>query len=454
MRIIIVGLGKIGYSVAHQLQNEGHEITVIDRSEAVVEQVGNQLDVIGCVGNGAVYSVLENAGTKGCDLVLAATASDEVNLLCCFAAHKLGAKHTVARVRDPEYAEQLYAFREALGLSMTLNPEKQTAEEIARILQFPSASRVELFARGRAELVSCRLPEKSCLHGLKLYELPQKFGVKVLICAVCRDGQTFIPGGSFVLNDGDELYMTGAPKEIRKAFSRFELLTHPIHNCMIAGGGRTTYYLSQALAQANISVKIIERDKGTAQQLAELLPKANVLLGDAADHELLNEEGMATADAFVSLTGLDEGNILSAMYAKRCGVRKVIAKVNNDHLLPITRGSSLESVVSPKRVSASLILRYVRALASAEHENNILSLYKLADGHAEAVEFLAGKKAEGLLSVPLKDLKLKKDLLIACLVRNGNAIIPGGTDCILPNDRVLIVTAQQRLKDLTEILEA
>ncbi len=454
MRIVIVGCGKVGSTLAMRLQEEGHELTIIDRSERVIEQIGNVVDVIGYVGNGAVYSVLESADVRNADLLLAVTATDEINLLTCLVANKLGVKHTIARVRNPEYAENATLFHEEFGVSMTINPERQLANEIARILRFPSATRVEMFARGRAEMVSCTLPEGAAPAGLKLYELPQKLGLKVLVCAVRRNDEVLIPSGGFELCAGDELYMTGAPKEVEKAFRKMGMWSNPIKNVLIAGGGKVSYYLAQALADRNFRLKIIERDPERAAELAESLPNAVVLLGDSSDHELLTEEGLAAADAFVALTGLDEGNILSALYAKRIGVNKIICKVNNDHLKSLTENAGLESTVSSKNVTANTIVRVVRAYAAGEGEGNVRAMYRLADGRAEILEFAATADMIRLIGIPLKDLKpkMKKDILVACIVRKNKAIVPGGADVIEPNDRVLIVTADQRLTELTGIL--
>ncbi|MBR0426009.1 MAG: Trk system potassium transporter TrkA [Clostridia bacterium] len=453
MRIVIVGCGKVGLTLAVKLREEGHEITVIDSNEKVIEQVSNTVDVIGYVGNGAVYSVLEEAAVRGADLLLAVTASDEINLLTCLVANRLSVQRTIARVRNPEYAENAALFHDSFGVAMTLNPERQLAQEIARILRFPSATRVELFARGRAELVSCHLPSGNPAVGLKLYELPQKLGVKVLVCAVQRGGEAIIPSGGFELEAEDELYMTGAPREVEKAFRKLGMLLNPIKNVLITGGGKVTYYLAQALSD-RFRVKIIERNAARAQELAEALPNAVVLLGDAADHELLTEEGLKDADAFVAMTGLDEGNILSSMYAKQSGVSKVICKVNTDHLKALTRAAGIDSIVSSKNVTANTIVRVVRAYAAgASEEDNVRALYRIADDRAEMIEFAATADMTRLIGIPLKDLKLKKDILISCIVRKNRAIIPGGADVIEPNDRVLVCTAGQRLSELGGILE-
>lgn len=453
MQIIVIGCGKMGTSLAVQLLKEGHQITVVDQNETVIEQISNTQDVIGYVGNGAVYSVLESVGAKDADLVLALTQSDELNLLSCLMAHKIGAKNTIARVRNPEYAEHMYVLKDDLGLSMAINPDRQTAEEIARVLRFPAATHVELFANGHVELVESKLPEKSVLSGVPLFELPHKLGVKVLICAVERNGQYTIPSGTFVLEGGDTLYVTGAPREVAKALRKAGVLANPIRSVMLGGGGRITYYLAQELLRSNLSVKIIERDRGLAQKLAESLPGAVVLSGSVTDHELLQEEGIENTDAYIALTGLDEGNVLSALFAKRHRVGKVIAKVNNDSLESLVRETNLDSVISPKRVATNQILRYVRACEESAAYGEIRGLYKLADGSIEVLEFSASEKNKNLLDIPLKDLKTKKQVLIACIVRHGKAIIPGGMDCIKAGDVVLVVAGQRRMNDLSDIME-
>ena len=453
MQIIVVGCGKMGSSLAVQLVAEGHRVTIVDQSESVIEQISNTQDVIGYVGNGAVFSVLESAGAKEADLMLALTESDELNLLSCLIAHKIGAKHTIARVRNPEYAAHMYQISDDLGLSMAVNPDRQAAEEIARVLRFPAAMHVELFANGRVELVSSKLPEKSILNGVPLYELPQKLGGKVLICAVERGGTYTIPGGSFVLQGGDTIYLAGAPREVAKTLRKAGILANPVRSVIIGGGGRVSYYLAQELLRANLSVKIIEKNQNRARMMAELLPDAVILNGDVTDHELLEEEGIESADAFVALTGLDEGNILSALYAKRRKVSKVIAKVNNDSLETLVKDVALDSVISPKRVASNRILRYVRSREAGAAHGEIRGLYKIADGSIEVLEFLAGSEDVALLNIPLKDLKTKKHILIACIVRNGKAIIPGGIDCIEAGDIVMVVTEQRLMNDLGDIME-
>ena len=451
MKIIIVGLGKVGYAIAQQMVGEEHDLILVDESAAVIEHADATLDAMCVEGNGACASVLLRAGVRDADLVIAATADDEVNLVCSLMAKKLGAKHTVARVRNPEYFRDAPILRREIGLDMIINPEYAAAQEIARILRIPSAARVELFAKGRAELVSFRLPADSPVIGAPLSQLPQKLGARVLFCAVDRGGDVSIPDGAFELRAGDRVYLTGAAAEIAEAFRRMGMVSSRVRDVIIAGGGRITYYLANSLVRAGMRVKIIERDAERAAELGALLPKCTVLRGSMADHELLLEEGLAGADAFVALTGLDEGNILAAMYAASSGARKVIAKVNNENLTRLIRDSSLESAISPRDLTANRIVAYVRSVNASLESSNIESLFQIVGGKVEVLEFRAGREG-AYLRVPLKDLALRPGVLIACLVRSGRAHIPGGMDSIEPGDGVLVVTKDHHLTELSDIL--
>ena len=450
MKIVIVGGGKVGYALAMQLAGEGHAVTVIDKNERVIEQVGNTLDAMCVTGNGAAYPVLESAGVSGADLLIAVTAGDETNLLCCLTAHRLGARHTIARVRNPEYYEQLTFLKEDLGLSMAINPELACAEEIARVLRFPAATKVELFAHGHVELVSYHVSADNELCGVRLNELWQKTGIRVLICAVEREDEVVIPAGDYRISPGDNLYMTAAPRELERMFRKLGLLVDRARNVLIVGGGRISYYLAKQLGQEKVNVKIIERDAGRAYELSASQQNAVVLCGDASNHELLLEEGLEKQDAFVALTGLDEGNILAAIYAHRHHVPKVIAKVNNRGLIPLIRNSGLESVVSPKLTTTNQISRFVRAMCAGQGSDDVLALYQILDGRVEVLEFCATQGE--YCNIPLKDLPIRRNTLIACLVRGASALIPGGADCIQAGDSVLVVTAGGRLHQLTDIL--
>ena len=452
MQIVIAGGGKVGSSIAAQLLQEGHQITIIDQNEAVIDQLSSQMDLIGCVGNGASYALLKSLGMPQVDLLIAVTETDEVNMLCCLIAHKLGAKQTIARVRNPEYAEQLYALKKDLGLSLSINPERATALEIDRILRFPSASSVELFAKGRTELVSCDIPAGGVLDGVCLRDLQEKTYSKVLVCAVDRGGEVVIPSGDFVIHGGDTLYMTGEPANVVRAFRALNMLKAKTRNAMLVGGSRIAYYLGEMLIREGVRVKILERDPVRAKELADLLPEAVVLLGDASDQDLLYEEGLEQQDAFIALTGLDEGNILSSLSALRAKVPRVIAKVNNDSFVQLVRGSGLQSIVSPKHITANYILRYVRALNAGSSEKDIISLHKLVGGKIEVIEFEAEQEAP-YLNIPLKDLRLKRNILIASIAKGRKITIPGGMDMIEPGNLVVVVTANVRLSRLADILE-
>lgn len=453
MRILIIGCGKVGRTIARRLVAEKHDVTVIDTNEEVLATLGNTLDVIGYAGNGASYLTLREAGAENADLVVAATSSDELNLICCLTAHKLGTRHTVARVRTPEYADQLYFLKDDLGLSLSVNPELATAQEIARMLRFPSAAKVDTFVKGRVELVGFRVPENSVLAGAALSTLPQQFGTRVLVCAVDRDGEVTIPRGSFVLRENDMLYVTGATNAVAQMFKKLKLMSDRAREVIISGGGRVSYYLANILERSGIHAKIIERDAERAQELVAMLPNTAILIGDGANHELLLEEGIKNADAFVALTGLDEGNILSSMFAGDCGARKIIAKVNNSKLTALIHDDRLDSVVSPRDIAANRVVAYVRAIenASDPEKGSVESLTRIAGGQAEVLEFFAPAEAS-FIDVPLKNLKLKPGILIACIVRKNKPIIPGGNDCIGPRDGVLVITKDQRLINLTDIL--
>lgn len=451
MRIIVVGCGKIGGTLASQLVAEGHDVTVIDNNREVLNSLTNTLDVIAYHGNGGSYLALKEAGAQYAELLIAATESDEINMLCCLTAHKLGTVHTVARIRDPEYYSQVVFLKEELGLSMAINPDQAAAQEIARVLRFPSAINAEVFAKGRAEMVSFRVSEDSPVTGCALKDLPAKLGCRMLICAVERQDEVFVPDGNFCIRTGDRAFMTAGAGEMSKALKKLGMMKERVRDVLVAGGGRTTYYLAEEITHAGMRVKIVERDAERARELAELLPGCTVLLGSMDDHELLLEEGLADADAYVALSGLDEGNILSAMYAAEAGAGKVIAKVNNGNLVALIRDDRLESIITPKEITANRIVAYVRAMNASREDGNVESLYRIVGGKAEMLEFRAG--AEGsYLNVPLKDLSMKKGTLIACIIREGKAVIPSGTDSIHPGDGVLLVTKGHHIGSLQEML--
>lgn len=451
MRITVVGGGRIGTSLIRGLVAEKHEITLIDSDEKVVETVGSLHDIIGYVGNGAAYSVLESAGVRGTDLLIAVTANDEINMLACLTAHKLGVAQTVARVRSPEYVEHMYLLKDDLSLSMTINPEYAVAEEIARVLRFPSATHVELFAEGKVEMVTFTVTEENPLCGALLSQLPQKIGTSVLVCAVDRGGEIVIPSGSFRISANDTVYLAGAPADVSATFRKVGLSQNPVRTVMLAGGGNISYYLAERLLHEHVHVKIVEENEKRCEELAEALPGAVILHASVSEHEVLLEEGLPKTDAFVALTGLDEANILASLYADRQKVRKVIGKVESGSLAALAKDSGV-SVISPKQVTENQILRFVRSMADRVPETSVLSLYKLADGQAEMYEFALEDEIPGLCDIPLMKLKLRPGVLVACVVRSGKIIIPHGTDVMKKGDRVLVVSAEQILSELTDVL--
>ncbi|MBQ3390802.1 MAG: Trk system potassium transporter TrkA, partial [Clostridia bacterium] len=440
MNIVIVGDGKVGHALAEQLSSEGHDIVVIDNSPDRLKNSDTRLDVIAVQGNGVNYSVQLEAGVPKADLLVAATPSDECNMLCCLVAHKLGAKHTIARVRNPEYTQQLVLLREDLGLSMAVNPELATSKEISRILAFPSATKIETFCKGRVELCEFTIPKNSPLHGLVLSSLYGKYRLKVLICTVQRNGKVYIPQGDFMLQAGDHIGITASPAEISAFFKAVDLTREKVRNVFLVGGSRIAYYLTRQLLDMGMQVTLVECNHRRCLELCESFPRAIIIEGDGNDHELLLEEGLGEADAFVALTGNDEANILLSMFASVTGVSKTITKINRSPLLKVTDQLPLDSVVSPKSVATNHILQYVRALNNSRG-SNVETLHRLLNDQVEALEFLVTESFDRH-SIPLKSLPLEKDLLVASIIRNGKVIIPGGNDTIEIGDSVVVVTTR------------
>ena len=453
MRIVIVGAGKVGKALVEQLVAEKHQITVIERQNDPLNDVVNKFDVMGVCGNGASYDTLDGAGIAGADLLIATASSDEINILVCLLAKQLGVQHTIARIRNPEYEKPLRMMRETLGLSMIINPEKSTAHEIARVLRFPAALKVETFCRGTLELVAYRIPEKSRLDGICLADLYKSLRVKVLICTVERGRDIFIPDGEFVLRAGDHIHLTASPKEIEGFFRQLGVFKAKAGSAILAGGGRISYYLAVELLNMGMQVKIIEKDERRCQELSELLPRALIISGDATDSELLSEESLNQADAFVALTGLDEANILLSVYALRESNFKVVAKINRQSFVDLaTFGEMVDSVVSPRAVTAELIVQYVRGMQNSL-DSKVQTLHRLVNDRVEALEFIVPKNTP-FLGVPIRELPLRSNLLIAGITRSdGKVIIPAGSDCFRKGDNVVVVTHSTVLNDFGDILK-
>ena len=448
MNIIIVGLGKLGLTMTKQLAAEGHDISVIDiKREAVVSAV-DSYDVMGICGNGASRETLDEAGASKATLIIAATPSDELNILACLTAKRMGTEHTIARVRNPDYANQNQFLRDELGISMIVNPEFETANEISRIIRFPSAASLDSFARGKVEIASIRIHSDNLLCDLPVYELHKKTRAKVIVCAVQRDDKVFIPSGDFVIKCDDVISITGTRSELTSFMRRCKIYKHKVKNVMIIGGGRIGYYLAKLLSDTGRSIKVIEQNEEKCYSLSDSLPDVTVIHGDGTDQEILDELHLEDQDALVALTGIDEENIILSMYAESKGI-KVITKINR-HSYSILNDIGLETIVSPQIVASNLVTRYVRALHNSADNSQIQTLHKLINGKVEAVEFIVPENA-GYIDVPFKELNLLPNLLIGCITRKGKIIFPGGDDVMKAGDGVIIVTANRIVEDLHDI---
>ena len=451
MQIIIVGDGKVGHTLMKELSQEGHDIVIIDNNMEVIEKSLNTYDIMAIRGNGASYHVLKEAEVDKADLLIAATSSDEINMLSCLIAKKLGTKRTVARVRNPEYSEQLFIMREELGLNMSINPDYSAAKEISRVLRFPSAQKVETFSRGRVELVQILVEEGSLLDGQPLFTIGTKFKSKILICAIERGDNVIIPKGDVILMAGDEIYLTATARQANAFVRNAGILKEKIKSVMIIGGGRISYYLAKMLEGTGIEFKIVENDYKRAGFLSEELPEAMIIHGDGTNHELLLEEGINDTDAFVALTGRDEDNIIVSMFASNNDVRKIITKVNNLDLANLLNEYLLDTVISPRFLTANQIIQYARSIQNSMG-SNVQTLHRIINDQVEVLEFSVKVKHD-FLGIKLKDLNLKNNILISSIVRGKTTIVPGGEDTIELNDHVIIVTTIPYLRDLKDIVK-
>lgn len=451
MKIVIIGDGKVGYKLAKQLSAENYDIVMIDSNEKKLRAAIDRLDIFCVTGEGGSAAVQREADVQHADLVIACTSTDECNMLSCLVARRLGARHTIARVRNPIYYKQIDILKEDLHLSMAVNPELAVAGEIARLLLFPDASKVETFVKGRVELIELPLSDKSRLTGLSLADMYNKFQIKILVCAVERGEEVFIPDGEYVLRSGDKLHIAASHVEIEMFFKLLGQRKDKIKRVILCGGGRVSFYLATQLCKMGMQVKIIEIDERKCENLCELLPKATVINGDATDHDLLIEEGIQEADAMIALTGMDEENIIMSLFAKSQGVSKIILKVNEDRRARMIQEFGLDSIVSAKTATADAILSYVRARKNSQGSTNVETMYQLIDGKVEALEFVV-KSQTSYTDIPLKDLSLKANNLIACIARKRRIIIPNGDDCIQAGDNVIIITMEKQIQDIQDIL--
>ena len=451
MKIIIVGCGKVGYAIAQQLTQEKHDITIVDDEAIHLNRADSTLDVMCIHGNGASISVLMEAGARNADLVIAVTGVDETNLVCALIAKSLGAQHTIARIRNPDYRRDADMLKREIGLDMVINPDLAAAQEIARILSFPAAISVEPFAGGRIDMIGFQLHPEDTILGRSLSDFHRERVAEVLICAAQRGDEFIIPNGSFVPQLDDRLYMVGSKTELHKMLRSMGRSLQRVKDVSILGGSRISMYLSWELARAGTRVHIVEQDHDKCLRLSQELPDAMIIEGDGTDTDLIRSENLFGADGFVALTGRDEENLLMALSARRAGVRKVLAKMTRPNYMDLVQETGLGSIISPKAIIANQITRYVRALANSQGMA-VESLYKLLGGKVEALEFTAKNDGYGILHAPLMKLPLRHGVLLAAIVREGRIIIPGGMTTIEPGDHVLVVTNVPGLTDLKNIL--
>lgn len=450
LKIIIVGCGKVGANLVDQLSKEGHDITVIDKKAEKIQDITNTYDVMGLVGNGASYSTQMEAGIEETDLIIAVTDSDELNLLCCTVAKRVGKCAAIARVRTPDYSEETGYLREQLGLALIINPELEAAREVARILYLPTALEVNSFAHGQAELVKFKVPEGNLLNGLSLAYLGKNITNDILICAVERNGEVYMPNGDFVLQSGDVVSFVSERHIARDFIKQIGLATRQVKDTMIIGASKAAYYLAKELLNMGISVKIIEKEKENCESLSVKLPKAIIINGDGTDPDILKEEGIETVQSFIPLTGIDEENIMLTLYAKQVSKAKVVTKINRVNYKQVINNLDLGSLVYPKYITSEAIIAYVRAKKNSMG-SNIETLYHMFDSRVEAIEFIVEENSK-VSGVPIKDLKLKKDVLISFINHNGHIIIPTGNDEIEDGDTVMIVTKNTGFTGIDDIV--
>lgn len=446
-------MGKVGYTVAEQLSQEEHDITIIDTNEDVINDTLQDIDVIGIIGDGATRKVLQNAGIEECDLLIALTGSDELNIYCCLLGKRLGAKSTIARVRDPEYSKDVGLLKENLGLALAINPEREAAAEIQRILRIPTARNVDIFGHGKVELLSFVANKNCLLTNQSVKDSFSKIKTPTLVCAIMRGKEVFIPTGDFIIQENDTVAVLSPAKTAPNFFKQIGYRTNDIKNIMIIGGGKIALYLAKALNHLNVCTTIIEKNLDTALNLSSILPNVNIVHGDGTNRSLLLEEGLLEADAFCCLTGIDEENIVLSLFAKNAAPDiKTITKVNHTLFREVIETLDIDSVVYPKFTTASIILKYVRAQASGTNRNEVHKLTRIINNKVEAIEFNVAADSR-LIGHQIQYLNFRKNILLGSITRNGEVIIPRGTDILQEGDSVVVVTTTERLTRLDDILK-
>ena len=452
MKIIVIGTGKVGGILIERLAQEGHKIVAIERNEKKLMELQNSLDILCLAGNAADRNLLIEAGAETADLVIAATDSDEVNMICCLLARKLGASHTIARVRKPELADEIGMFSEDMGLSMTINPERYAAQEIFAVLRFPGLMSVEPFRHGMFEMVEFRLAEEGAATSMTLQELAVKYNSKALVCAIRRNGETIIPDGSATLIKGDVITFAAEPKEAELFLRLCGIKSRTPKHVIIIGAGMIAFYLTRMMRKIGMKPVVIENNPEAAARFNQAVPDVLVINANGTSRDVLDEEGLDEADAFITLTGTDEVNVLLGMYAHREGVPKVVTKISRSSMVDLIDAERAGSVVCPRDIVANRVISYVRAAESAGG-SNVETVYRISEGSAEALEFIVKEKYDALTGIPLKDLSLKEGILICAILRGKTVIIPRGNDTIEQGDHVIISTTQKQLTDLSMILK-
>lgn len=450
MKIIIAGGGKVGSVLCEELATEENDIILIEKNETRLENLISRNDISGIVGNGASFDLQQEAGVDTCDIFIAVTPQDEVNIMACILAKKMGARYTIARVRNPEYSSHFDYVRESLGVNMMINPELESARNIARIIKFPTVLSLQSFADNRVELIEVEVTRESLLAGLSLVDFRTKYG-DTLVCVIRRKEETIIPSGRDQLMVGDHVYVIGNKKNIRKFYKVVRPKKSHVNSALIIGGGRLTYYVIEFLKEYRMDIKVIERNREVAEELSAAYPNIEVILGDGTDQEILQQEGIENYNAFISLTGVDEENIVASLYAQQQNVNKVITKVNRELLLKIFDSLGMGSIITPKRVIANTILGFIRSLGNSS-VSDVEALYRLADNEAEAIQFKV-KATSKVINIPLERLETKENLLIAYIIRDWKLIIPSGQDSIKENDHVIIVTKDKYFDDIDDIMK-
>ena len=450
MKIIIIGCGQVGRTLAGQLSGENHDVTVIDNKERKITKVTEEYDIMGICGNGTSISILSEAGIEETDILIAVTASDEINLLCCLMAKKISHCHTIARVRSPIYSGEIDFIKAQMGISMIVNPEQATAIEIAQLLRYPFAEKIDSFAKGKVQLVKFKIAPNNPLANIEIKDISSKTGCEILVCAIERGNEVIIPFGSTVINAGDTVSFVCANGKVRETFAKLGMKNKPVKTTMIVGGDTIAVYLAKTLTDAGLEVKIVENDRERCEYLDEILSEVTIINGDGTDKHMLLEEGIESVGAFVANTKIDEENIFLSMFAKEVSKAKLVSKVRRLAFDNIIKGLDIGSVIYPKYLTADYIIQYVRALQNSQG-NNITTLYRLLDDQVEALEFTVNDYSP-VIGRPIMELDLKENILICCICRGDKVVIPGGHDCIQQGDSVIIVTLEGGLSDISDIL--